>query len=194
MIHGLNIGEDAVHLRIIQRSLLLIATGLEGLIHRAPTRCPPNRDTARIEQSPFDPSLLRGEEVIVVQTKRSRLGSYLAGQAIFSPRLVESWLPVRRVYSVALCSANDPEIGPLAEAHGVEVWLTSSVFSRTPVAASWLATRRRSPFRPDGSSRARATSSTTLSAGLRRGDKGGSTSLLVRRSRLKAEGPTPRAS
>jgi len=31
-IHGLNIGEDAVHMRIIQRSLLLIATGLEGLV------------------------------------------------------------------------------------------------------------------------------------------------------------------
>jgi hypothetical protein len=30
--HGLNIGEDAVHLRIIQRSMLLIATGLEGLL------------------------------------------------------------------------------------------------------------------------------------------------------------------
>jgi hypothetical protein len=32
VIHGLNIGEDAVHMRIIQRSLLLIATGLEGLV------------------------------------------------------------------------------------------------------------------------------------------------------------------
>ena len=53
----------------------------------------PNRETARIELPMFDPSLLRGEEVIVVQTKRSRLGAYLAGQAIFSSRLVENWLP-----------------------------------------------------------------------------------------------------
>jgi hypothetical protein len=32
VIHGLNMAEDAVHLRIIQRALLLIATGLEGLV------------------------------------------------------------------------------------------------------------------------------------------------------------------
>lgn len=36
VIHALNIGEDAVHLRIIQRSLLLIATGLEGLVQSSP--------------------------------------------------------------------------------------------------------------------------------------------------------------
>lgn len=32
VIHALNLSEDAVHLRILQRSLLLITTGLEGLI------------------------------------------------------------------------------------------------------------------------------------------------------------------
>jgi hypothetical protein len=32
VVHALNLAEDAVHLQIIQRALLLIATGLEGLI------------------------------------------------------------------------------------------------------------------------------------------------------------------
>jgi hypothetical protein len=33
VIHALNLGEDAVHLRILQRALLLITVALDGLVH-----------------------------------------------------------------------------------------------------------------------------------------------------------------
>jgi hypothetical protein len=36
VIHALNLGEDAVHLRILQRALLLITVALDGLVHSHP--------------------------------------------------------------------------------------------------------------------------------------------------------------
>jgi hypothetical protein len=38
VVHALNLGEDAVHLRIGQRALLLIVTGLEGLVNTSRRR------------------------------------------------------------------------------------------------------------------------------------------------------------
>jgi hypothetical protein len=55
---------------------------------------------------------LEGEDVIVVQTKASRLGMYLMGQAVFSAELVLRFNP-KSVRSVALCSADDSELHPL---------------------------------------------------------------------------------
>ena len=57
---------------------------------------------------------LRGKEVIVVQTKASRLGMYLMGQAVFSAELVRKFEPAS-IRSVALCTANDSVLAPLLE-------------------------------------------------------------------------------
>jgi hypothetical protein len=64
---------------------------------------------------------LDGRDVIGVQTKASRLGMYLMGQAFFSAQLVRRFNP-RSVVSVALCSKDDSVLRPLFEQYpGMEV-------------------------------------------------------------------------
>lgn len=57
---------------------------------------------------------LAGKDIIVVQTKASRLGMYLMGQAFFSALLIQRYQP-RSVVSVALCSQDDAVLRPLLE-------------------------------------------------------------------------------
>lgn len=57
---------------------------------------------------------LEGKDVIVIQTKASRLGMYLMGQAFFSAQLIHRFNP-RSVVSVALCSQDDSVLRPLFE-------------------------------------------------------------------------------
>ena len=57
---------------------------------------------------------LKGKDIIVVQTKASRLGMYLMGQAFFSAQLLQRFQP-RSVVSVALCSQDDAVLRPLFE-------------------------------------------------------------------------------
>jgi len=57
---------------------------------------------------------LQGEDVIVVQTKRSRLGMNLMGQTFFSAKLIERFNP-RSVRVVALCKAHDSVLSPMLE-------------------------------------------------------------------------------
>ena len=57
---------------------------------------------------------LEGKDIIVVQTKASRLGMYLMGQAFFSAQLLQCFKP-RSVVSVALCSQDDSVLRPLFE-------------------------------------------------------------------------------
>ena len=64
---------------------------------------------------------LEGKDIIVIQTKRSRLGMYLMGQAFFSKQLLENFRP-RSIKSVALCSSYDAVLGPMLEQYdGLEV-------------------------------------------------------------------------
>lgn len=62
------------------------------------------------------PGSLDNEDVIVIQTKPERLGPYLFGQALLTPRLIRlSWRP-RSLRSVLLCAAENPDLGdPLAK-------------------------------------------------------------------------------
>src|SRR5262245_32683475 len=76
------------------------------------------------------PSEFRGANVAVVQTKDSRLGTYLMGQAVFSGKLVEQWLEPRSVRSVAVCSADDSELHPLLDRFGVEVVVLGGLIVR----------------------------------------------------------------
>ena len=67
---------------------------------------------------------IEGKDVIVIQTKRSRIGMYLLGQAYFSKFLIEQLKP-RSIKIVAICSKYDDVIGQLAKAHKVEVVVIS---------------------------------------------------------------------
>jgi hypothetical protein len=57
---------------------------------------------------------VEGQDVIVVQTKASRLGMYLMGQALFSAQLMQGFNP-RSVESVALVTQDDSVLRPLLE-------------------------------------------------------------------------------
>ena len=57
---------------------------------------------------------LEDKDVIVVQTKASRLGMYLMGQAFFSAQLIRTFGP-RSVVSVALCNRDDSVLRPMFE-------------------------------------------------------------------------------
>ena len=57
---------------------------------------------------------IEGEDIIVVQTKASRLGMCSMGQVFFSAQLVERFSP-RSILSVALCTQDDKVLRPLLE-------------------------------------------------------------------------------
>jgi len=63
---------------------------------------------------------IKGKDVIVIQTKKGRLGMYLLGQAFFSKLLIQKLSP-RSVRTVAICGKNDSVLGELAKQHGVEI-------------------------------------------------------------------------
>jgi hypothetical protein len=58
--------------------------------------------------------VVEGNDVIVIQTKASRLGMYLMGQAFFSAQLMRRFNP-RSVESVALVALDDEVLRPLLE-------------------------------------------------------------------------------
>jgi hypothetical protein len=65
---------------------------------------------------------LKDHNVIVVQTKASRMGMYLMGQALFSARLTLR-CGAKSVRSILLCTAPDSVLLPLLKDFPeVEVW------------------------------------------------------------------------
>lgn len=67
--------------------------------------------------SSFD---LTDRDVIVVQTKRSRLGMSLLGQVFFSKMLIQKFKP-RSIRAVAICGKTDSVMVELAKDHGIEI-------------------------------------------------------------------------
>ena len=63
---------------------------------------------------------IAGRDIVVIQTKASRLGMYLLGQALFSRHLVEPFGP-KSVRSVAVCTRGDAMLEPLAARYGIDV-------------------------------------------------------------------------
>ena len=63
---------------------------------------------------------ISGKDVIVIQTKKQRIGMYLLGQAYFSKFLIEKHNP-KSVKSVAICGRNDKVMQELADKHDVEI-------------------------------------------------------------------------
>lgn len=57
---------------------------------------------------------LAGQDIVSVQTKASRLGMYLMGQALFSLHLLERFSP-RSIRSVAPCRRTDSVLAPIFE-------------------------------------------------------------------------------
>lgn len=64
---------------------------------------------------------IKGKDIICVQTKAARLCVHLIGQAFFSRKLLLCHGSVRSVRTVALCSADDAVLGPIAQDLGIEV-------------------------------------------------------------------------
>jgi hypothetical protein len=96
---------------VVSKSAKAAQRKLDGLIILGE----PKSRTGPIE---FD---ITGRDVIVVQTKTSRLGMYLMGQALFSRDLALA-LGAKSVRSIALCIKDDKVLRPLLERHeGCEV-------------------------------------------------------------------------
>lgn len=57
---------------------------------------------------------VEGKDLIIIQTKASRLGMYLMGQTLFSMELMKRFKP-RSMKSIALCSQDDEMLRPLLE-------------------------------------------------------------------------------
>lgn len=60
----------------------------------------------------FNEISIKGKDIIVVQTKAKRLGMYLMGQAIISPKLLRKFKP-RSIKSVAICIKGDSVLEPI---------------------------------------------------------------------------------
>ena len=63
---------------------------------------------------------LKGKDVIVIQTKKGRIGMNLLGQAYFSKLLIKKHSP-RSIKTVAICGRNDKVMAEFAEKHEIEV-------------------------------------------------------------------------
>jgi hypothetical protein len=92
---------------------------------------------------------LDGQDVVVIQTKATRLNPYVFGQALLSKDLIRRrWAP-RSVRSVLICTADDPELRPVADGFLKVVVKEGKVGSfglrRIPGAAEDLAVRQQMP-------------------------------------------------
>ncbi len=63
---------------------------------------------------------LKGRDIIVVQTKKTRLGMYLMGQAYFSREIMKRFEP-NSIRTVAICGKKDLEMEKICEEHDIEV-------------------------------------------------------------------------
>ena len=63
---------------------------------------------------------IKGKDIVVIQTKASRLGMNVMGQAFFSIELMKKYLP-KSIKSVIVCNKDDEVLRPIAEMQGLEV-------------------------------------------------------------------------
>jgi hypothetical protein len=78
-------------------------------------------DGERRIASPGEKISLDRHDLIIVQAKTNRLGMYLLGQAFFSRELVRTRSKPKSVRTVALCTADDAVLRPIAEGFDIEV-------------------------------------------------------------------------
>lgn len=60
--------------------------------------------------------VIKGKDIIIIQTKNKRLGMILLGQALFSIGLMREHRP-KSIESVALCAKTDTKLEPLLLKH-----------------------------------------------------------------------------
>ncbi len=63
---------------------------------------------------------LQGKDIIVIQTKATRLGMSLMGQAFFSRELIKRFNP-NSIRVVAICKQSDLEMEKLCSEHNIKV-------------------------------------------------------------------------
>ena len=92
---------------VVKRSKTAGPRWIDGVIIRGGER----RIADRTETN-----LVKGKDVIVIQTKPWRLCMYQMGQTVFSAELMKRFKPrPRSVKAVALCTENDSALFPLLE-------------------------------------------------------------------------------
>ena len=64
---------------------------------------------------------LDGQDLLVIQAKRGRLGMNLLGQALFSRELMLRRFRPKTAKAIALCEMDDPVLRPIAEDFGIEI-------------------------------------------------------------------------
>lgn len=63
---------------------------------------------------------IEGKNIVIIQTKRGRLGMYLLGQSYFSKLLIERHKP-KSIRNVAICGKSDTVMEKLAKENNIEV-------------------------------------------------------------------------
>lgn len=61
-----------------------------------------------------------GRDLVIVQTKPSRLGMGLMGQALFSMEIMKRFNP-RSMRTVAICGRTDDELASICDKYGIEI-------------------------------------------------------------------------
>lgn len=76
-----------------------------------------NEETKIHDKNFFD---IENKDVICIQTKQSRLGMYIMGQALFSSELLKKFKP-KSIKSVLICGKDDEILNPICKIYGIEV-------------------------------------------------------------------------
>ena len=71
---------------------------------------------------------IMGKDVVILQTKKGRLGMNLLGQAFFSKFLIEMHQP-NSIQSVAICGENDDILCNIANRMGIDVVVIPEEFN-----------------------------------------------------------------
>ena len=96
--------------RVVERSDTQGKRSIDGIIVL-------NHKTEIYRGSSFD---LTDEDIVLIQTKKSRLGMSLLGQVFFSRILIQRFNP-RSIRAVAICGKNDSVLSEIAKNLEIEV-------------------------------------------------------------------------
>jgi hypothetical protein len=80
---------------------------------------------------------MTAHDIVVIQTKASRLGMNVLGQSLFSAELVRR-AGAARVRTIVLCTADDDVLRPLAERHRIEVVIDAGKGPAWATASTWF--------------------------------------------------------
>jgi len=96
-------------------------------------------ESTRIHDSNFYD--LKDRDVICIQTKQSRLGMYLMGQAFFSAELLKRYFP-KSIKKVLICGKDDEVLNPICKQFDLDI----VVIPENEISNSFITSHR--PIRP----------------------------------------------